>query len=622
MKIATRLWSSAIVVIATLLLFTIVETSALFSVERYTETGRQTRAVIRASDRLLSDLRDAETGQRGFLLTGRTNYLQPFLTAQQRLVADTQQLNAVTASPPELRAEAARLAADTDEKLAELAQTVELMRRHDRAQALAVVLSDRGQSLMDDARRLSAQIDARENALLAQKNGTLRATQRWTFIAMLAGGPIVAILIFLVTSSSAKAIGSSVRVLRERIVGINTGELPEGELRAPTDELSELAHEFDTTVQRLHEERAKRESAETALQRQNEHLTVQKRELEARTESMGLLRSLSYRLSGCVTEQEFVDVAHRFMPRLIPNRPGALFVFGNSRRTLTRLTSWNGETASAEEFLPTDCWALRRGHPHVVTDVATDIVCAHIHHVPAAGYVCAPLSAQGETLGIMYLEAEDRRTANAPYFDDDLSVLTETIALTLANVRLRESLQWQSVRDPLTGLFNRRYLEEAWQLESARALRGGNPIAVLMIDIDHFKRFNDRFGHEAGDTVLQTLAEVLTSNTRAGDVVCRWGGEEFLVMLVGSPLVDATKRAEVLRRAVKAMAVHYGAETLGTVTISVGVAAFPHYGTTLALVTNAADAALYRAKHGGRDRIEVANNDDVEPVTAEPAATT
>lgn len=621
MTIATRLWSSAILVIATLLVFTLFEAYALFSVEQNTEIGRQSRAVERASDRLLSDLRDAETGQRGFLLTGRTDYLQPFLAAQEHLTADVRQLNAVAQTPPALRAQASRLAVVTDEKLVELAQTVDLMRRHERAQALAVVLSDRGQLLMNDARRIGDQIAADQNASLAQKNNALRMTQRWTFLAMLIGGPVVVILIFVLTWSSAKAIGASVRALRERIVGINTGELPTEPHRG-TDELSELAQEFDTTVQRLHEEREKRQAAETALQRQNEHLTVQKRELEARTESMGLLRSLSYRLSGCVTEQEFVDVAHRFMPRLIPNRPGALFVFGNSRRSLTRLTSWNGETASVDEFLSNDCWALRRGHPHVVADVTTDIVCAHIRHEPAAGYVCAPLSAQGETLGIMYLEAEDRKTANAPYFDDDLSVLTETIALTLANVRLRESLQWQSMRDPLTGLFNRRYLEEAWQLESARAARIGHPIAVLMIDIDHFKRFNDRFGHESGDQVLKMLAEVLQTNTRAGDVVARYGGEEFVVMLIGSALEEAAKRAEILRRAVKAMTVSYGADALGTVTISVGVATYPDFGGTLAQVTNAADAALYRAKHAGRDRISVATSEDAEPAAVAPAATT
>ena len=185
------------------------------------------------------------------------------------------------------------------------------------------------------------------------------------------------------------------------------------------------------------------------------------------------------------------------------------------------------------------------------------------------------------------------------------AVLGEQIAMALANLQLREKLRNQAIRDPLTGLFNRRYTEETLTRELHRAERHGHPLAMLAIDVDHFKRFNDSFGHEAGDKVLREISGLLLEKTRGGDVASRMGGEELLVVLPGAGLEDARAKAEQIRFAVKQLqVVHLGAK-LGTVTVSMGVSCFPEHGRQTEDLLRVADAALYRAKHAGRDQVVV-----------------
>lgn len=186
-----------------------------------------------------------------------------------------------------------------------------------------------------------------------------------------------------------------------------------------------------------------------------------------------------------------------------------------------------------------------------------------------------------------------------------LPLFAENIALALANFRLQQSLREQSIRDPLTHLFNRRYLEESLNLELARANRSEAPLGLMMIDVDHFKRFNDTFGHDAGDAVLRAVGQALPGQVRAGDVVCRYGGEEFTVILPGADLDLTLKRAEEIRQAVMALAVRHQKQSLAQVTVSIGVAARALHGDTAESLLASADAALYRAKANGRNRVEI-----------------
>jgi diguanylate cyclase (GGDEF)-like protein len=186
------------------------------------------------------------------------------------------------------------------------------------------------------------------------------------------------------------------------------------------------------------------------------------------------------------------------------------------------------------------------------------------------------------------------------------SAVAERISMALANLRLRDVLRDQSIRDPLTGLFNRRYMEATLERELRRAARDNQSLAFLMIDIDHFKMFNDTFGHQAGDILLRAVGEFLGHGTREEDVACRFGGEEFVLILADTSLEIAYRRAEVLREELARLAVQHKGQTLGKITMSVGIAAFPEHGTSSEELIRKSDTALYKAKEDGRDRTETA----------------
>jgi diguanylate cyclase (GGDEF)-like protein len=184
-------------------------------------------------------------------------------------------------------------------------------------------------------------------------------------------------------------------------------------------------------------------------------------------------------------------------------------------------------------------------------------------------------------------------------------VLARQVASALGNLKLKESLKNQSICDPLTGLFNRRYMEESVEREFSRANRSKTSVAIIMMDLDHFKQFNDTFGHQAGDTLLRSLGDLLKRNTRGQDIACRYGGEEFAIVLSDSNLAGALQRAEILRQQVKQLSVEYAGQLLGAVSVSMGIALFPDHGTSMGDVLRAADQALYSAKREGRDRVSV-----------------
>jgi diguanylate cyclase (GGDEF)-like protein len=270
------------------------------------------------------------------------------------------------------------------------------------------------------------------------------------------------------------------------------------------------------------------------------------------------------------------------------------------------------------DFEPSACWALRTGHPHLVVAGDTTAPCAHAEGVKNT-YLCIPILAQGETLGILHFQSTDE----APQLEaSELSFKTTfagQVGLSIANIRLREALRTQSVRDALTGLYNRRYLEEVMDREIRRAGRAGQSLGVLMLDLDHFKRFNDTYGHDAGDAVLREAAAFLLKNVRAEDFVCRFGGEEFVVILPTADLEGARTRGERLQTKMRELSILHQGRSLGMVTFSVGVAAFPEHGMSPKELMAAADAAMYEAKRGGRDRVMVAAAKQVEE-TAMPEA--
>jgi diguanylate cyclase (GGDEF)-like protein len=224
--------------------------------------------------------------------------------------------------------------------------------------------------------------------------------------------------------------------------------------------------------------------------------------------------------------------------------------------------------------------------------------------------LCIPLAAQGETLGIVCLVAEASEFLNAPVPTSESNVqlavsMAEQAALSFANVNLRERLHAQAICDPLTGLFNRRYLDEYLEREVSNAGRRNRPLGIIMLDVDRFKKFNDLFGHDAGDTVLKELGDYLMKFIRRGDLACRYGGEEFTLILPESSLEDTRRRAEELRTSIQQLSIKHREIMLEKVTLSIGLAAFPEHGTTPSELLGAADGALLRAKGEGRDRVLV-----------------
>ncbi len=262
-------------------------------------------------------------------------------------------------------------------------------------------------------------------------------------------------------------------------------------------------------------------------------------------------------------------------------------------------------------FTPEDCWALRRGRQHLVEHADQGLSCRHLKDLQStASALCIPMMAQGEATGMLLLYKNRASGHDAGMSKEVLRLApmaSEQIALTLANLQLREKLRDQAIRDPLTGMFNRRYFEETAERELRRAESEGVSAGVIMIDIDHFKRFNDQHGHDAGDTVLKKVALVIESRTRIEDIACRYGGEEFVVLLPKIQPETGLARAEELREAVRDMDVRHNGVTLASLSISCGVALFPNQGRDLRILLEASDRALYEAKHKGRDRVILAS---------------
>jgi diguanylate cyclase (GGDEF)-like protein/PAS domain S-box-containing protein len=359
---------------------------------------------------------------------------------------------------------------------------------------------------------------------------------------------------------------------------------------------------------RLESEMKERALAQQELDRQNERMV---KELTRRSVRATMLAKLAELLQSCAALTDIFSVAAGMAPKIFPNFRGAVLLFNSSRKMLEASARWGDCTLPADLFEAQDCWALRTGHLHYVPAGDSTARCAHVASLDAP-YLCVPLLSQGEAIGILHFEfvqPEELSDSEKSF----ASTFADQIALSVANLRLREALRNQSIRDPLTGLYNRRYLEEMMERETRRAVRAEHGLGVLMLDLDHFKKFNDTYGHDAGDTVLRETTSFLVKSVRAEDIVCRYGGEEFVIILPMADLHASHARAERIRSKIRDLSAMHQGQTMGILTLSIGVAELPDHGTTPKELLAAADAALYRAKREGRDRVVVAS----APITSE-----
>ena len=351
--------------------------------------------------------------------------------------------------------------------------------------------------------------------------------------------------------------------------------------------------EHRTTQQRL-------EETNLELQQSLDRLKQQARE-------MALLHEMSELLQGASSAEEYNKIISHSMQQLFNAKAGGLFVLRSSRDLVEASVTWGGVETSGTVFAPDDCWALKLTKLHAVAHRESDVHCAHVNNANVAGYVCVPLNSHGETLGVIHLRAMSEAASQALHAKLPLiHTVTEYLGLALGNFRLQQTLRYQSVRDPLTGLYNRRYMEESISREFSRVVRSGRELGIVMFDIDHFKRFNDTYGHDMGDAVLRQLGKLLLNHVRDEDIACRYGGEEFIVILPGANLANSESRAEALRNLVAEMTVQWDGQTVGGITISLGVSGFPHHGKAWNDVIKHADKALYHAKQNGRKQVVVA----------------
>lgn len=328
-------------------------------------------------------------------------------------------------------------------------------------------------------------------------------------------------------------------------------------------------------------------------------------ELRKRNEA-ALLAEFNGWLQSTGSLDELFQVVSAFLKQILPMSSGAVYVYANSRDVLEGVCHWN-DGKMLKNFEPPDCWALRRGRSYYYGENAVDFPCHHVQEshgeaTPERHY-CLPIIAHGDTVGLLCVELNNNHNDNMAEETQKLSYFcAEQISLAIANVQMREQLMDQSTKDALTSLYNRRYFIEQVRRDLSRS-QENKTASVISLDVDHFKKFNDTYGHDAGDTVLRAMSQVLLNSFRGSDTPCRYGGEEFAVYMPGASATIAMQRAQELRMAVEAEVVRYSGEEL-KITISSGIATYPDNGTSVQSLIKSADKALYAAKDSGRNAVK------------------
>lgn len=351
--------------------------------------------------------------------------------------------------------------------------------------------------------------------------------------------------------------------------------------------------------------RTARSLAKTQARRAREDNEGMARQLRLAKE-VQLLGELNEWLQSSASLRELFDMVARFMEHLLPESAGSIYVYSNSRDVLDGAASWNGGVVK-DHIRPSECWGLRRGRTYKYGKSDVNFVCGHAEPHDGVPYFCFPVLAHGETVGLMHLKSLGEGNHDAFLESRKMAQMcAEQISLAIANVRMRDELHDQSVRDPLTGLFNRRHFMEAIRKAAQLTEQKGIGFGLVSIDVDHFKKFNDTFGHDAGDIVLRSVGKVFEEAVDGEEVACRFGGEEFMLLLPYATLEQTEARAEKIRKDVEKLSVRYGEKTLPKITLSAGVVAAPEHGLAAQELVKTADDALYDAKAKGRNCVVIA----------------
>ena len=417
-------------------------------------------------------------------------------------------------------------------------------------------------------------------------------------------------LLFNVTSAIQKLV-----VVANRIV---SGDLSQKAEVTRSDEIGSLSHSFNQMVDKLKEQIDTLEARVDSRTAEQGLLVAQ---LEQNNIETNMLKDANDMLQECRNEEEIFKAVKIIMYKAFPETTGLLTSLIYEGQRLEVVVSWNcAECVNGQIYGHDACFAMRHSATYVFDDMMSKLPCPHFEgevRGDASGdasdddiaqpSICVPITAYGDTFGILHIQHDITNEESLVRMVALVENITEYIANALANLRLKNRLQQQSVRDPLTGLFNRRYMDEMLRQQESRASRVASQVGIIMIDVDHFKNFNDEYGHEAGDEVLKILGKTFLDHFRESDIVCRYGGEEFIVIMPDITLGQCQAKAENLRSVVASnVQIDYQQEILG-ITISLGVALFPLHGDTMRSVVKLADDALYKAKAAGRNNVVCAN---------------
>lgn len=525
--------------------------------ERWVE---HTYEVLAQIQRVESDVRTAESVARAYRLTEDPVHYAEFLATTPQVRKGTDELVARVADNPAQTARAKEIRRRAAVRIAELESLIRLQQARGADAAIAASRTGEGARLMQSLLEAEEAMRAAENALLRARQQTSDMRGRWVIGIIVIGTLLPIALLGLLMAGLSR------------------------ENRRVRD-LERQARE------------AMRELEQAAVIR--DRLSEQRRVLGTYA---GLLQS-------CQNLDEAMALTGRVVDELLPEAGGRCYVMRASQNLVESAGEFGSPATASEDLMPPDaCWALRRGQVHRTDAGHTGLRCAHVGATTHDDEwtLCVPMTAHGTTLGLMHVNGRASGGFD-PSQLDAIESIGEQLSQTMANLQLRESLRVQSLRDPLTQLYNRRYLEENLFRELQRCERRNLPVTVMMLDVDHFKRFNDENGHAAGDALLTRVGEVLIDLTRGEDIACRYGGEEFTIVLPEAGPEVAARRAEEIRAAIGGLSVIHMRRVLGPVSVSIGVACFPQHGGSPERLLAAADSALYRAKAEGRNRVVISS---------------
>lgn len=547
--------------------------------------------VLLLSQELMVSILNAQTGTRGFVITGEEQFLRPYAVALEDFAATQRQLRQHWSELPDRLALLDQLVGDFERYQREITEVAIEMRRFAGVagapnpgqedlpkEVRELFLGGDDKALVDRMKLAIDQMIGQERRSLDQQlNHNLKQRRFLLFVG--AGGPLLAVLLVLLLGGrQAARVTRGLEALADAARRIEAGNLDSRIALEDSRETAAVSSGFNRMAESL----------------------------QQRGRQAVLLDRLGKKLQSCHGIEEAFEVASAYIPRILRDTAGAICLYRASRDLVETHTAWGGQGEDGRlsgSFEPNHCWALRTGYTYRFDPDGLDMPCRHLTDDGGNESLCIPMSSDEEILGILVVQAgaagslSDEQRAMAAH-------LAETLAICVTNLRLRETLRNQSIRDPLTDLFNRRYLDEALKGEFARVQRTGTPLSMIVLDADHFKRFNDTWGHDAGDAVLVSLARLLRQAGRESDLPCRLGGEEFALVLPECDTDQAMMIAEKIRAGVEALAIQLHGKQLEKVTVSLGVAGCPEHASDSVALIKAADLALYRAKAQGRNRVE------------------